>query len=80
MVHELTEPGSQVDTLLVCVNAQVMYYPTKVGTLRGTDCTPEERRGWPASEQQRFRNVQAMFDAGIDPYAVLLAEAKKRGP
>ncbi|MGC8642239.1 MAG: exo-alpha-sialidase [Isosphaeraceae bacterium] len=78
-VHELTEPGSQVDTLLVCINAQVMYYPTKVGTLRGADCTPEERRGWPASEEQRFRNVQAMFDAGIDPYAVLLAEAKKRG-
>ena len=23
--------------------------------------------------------MQAMFDAGIDPYAVLLAEARKRG-
>ena len=78
-VLELTEPGSQVDTLLVCINAQVMYYPTKVGTLQVADCTPDERRGWPATETQRFRNVQAMFDAGIDPYAVLLAEAQKRG-
>src|SRR5262245_281159 len=56
-----------------------MYYPTRVGTLRGTDCTPAERRSWPASEQQRFRNSQALFDADIDPYAVLLAEARKRG-
>jgi len=78
VVHELTQPGSQVDRLLVCVNAQVVYYPTKVGTLRGMDCTSEERRSWPASEQQRFRNVQAFFDAGADPYAVLLAEAKNR--
>jgi hypothetical protein len=79
VVHELTPPGSQVDTLLVCVNAQVVYYPTKVGTLRGMDCTPNERRSWPASEQQRFRNVQAFLDAGVDPYAVLLAEARNRG-
>ncbi len=79
IVQEITAPTSQVDTLLVCVNAQVMYYPTTVGTMRGTDCTPQERQKWPASEQQRFRNVQAMFDAGTDPYAVLLGEAKKRG-
>ncbi len=79
VVHEITAPGSQVDTLLVCVNAQVTYYPTKVGTLRGSDCTPQERQKWPATEQQRFRNVQALFEAGTDPYAVLLAEARKRG-
>jgi hypothetical protein len=78
-VHELTQPGSQVDTLLVCVNAQVMYYPTRIGTMRGADCTPDERQRWPASERQRFKNVQTMFDAGTDPYAVLLAEARRRG-
>ncbi|MBI1913308.1 MAG: CocE/NonD family hydrolase [Planctomycetes bacterium] len=78
-VREITGPGSQVDTLLVCVNAQVMYYPTKVGTMRGTSSPATERKKWPVSEQQRFKNVEAMFDAGIDPYAVLLAEAKKRG-
>jgi len=79
IVREITRPGSQVDTLLVCVNAQVMYYPTKVGTMRGQDCTPEERKNWPASEQQRYKNLQTMFDARIDPYAVLLAEARDRG-
>lgn len=79
VIHELTQPGSQVDSFLVCINAQVMYYPTKVGTLRGQDCTPAERLKWPATEQRRFQNVQAIFDAGADPYAVLLAEAKKRG-
>ncbi|MBI2927819.1 MAG: hypothetical protein HYY24_19175 [Verrucomicrobia bacterium] len=76
---ELTRPSSQVDTLLVCVNAQVMYYPSKAGTMRGTLATEAERAKWPASEQQRFRNVQAMFEAGVDPYALLLAEARRRG-
>ena len=79
IVHELTGPRSQVDTLLVCINAQVMYYPTKVGTLRGIDCTAEERSKWPAGEQRRFKNLKALFDAGIDPYSVVLAEAKARG-
>ncbi len=78
-VHEVTGPKSQVDTFLVCINAQVTYYPSKVGTMRGTDCTPQEKQKWPATEQQRFRNLQAMFDAGTDPYAVLLKEAKQRG-
>ena len=65
--------------MLVCVNAQVMYYPTKVGTLRGTLSTPDERAKWPASEKQRFENLKAFFDAGVDPYALMLAEAKRRG-
>ena len=79
VIQELTQPGSQVDTFLVCINAQVMYYPTKAGTFRGMDCTPEERGNWPPSERQRFRNVQAFLDAGVDPYAVLLGEARRHG-
>ncbi|MBM3824246.1 MAG: hypothetical protein FJ404_15385 [Verrucomicrobia bacterium] len=79
LVAELTLPGSQLDTLLVCVNAQVMYYPTKVGTLRGTLSMPEERAKWSAHEQQRFENMQAFFNAGVDPYAVILSEARRRG-
>ena len=51
LVEEIAYDGSQVDTLLLCINAQVMYYPTKVGTLRGTLSTPEERpSGRPASD------------------------------
>jgi len=50
LVEEIAYDASQVDTLLVCINAQVMYYPTKVGTLRGTLSTPEERAKWPARE------------------------------
>jgi hypothetical protein len=79
LVEEVAFDGSDVDTILVCINAQVMYYPTKVGTMRGTNSTPEERETWPASEQQRFANVQAFFDSGVDPYAVILAEAEARG-
>ena len=45
VVAELTQPGSQVDTLLVNINAQVMYYPTKAGTLRRTDCAPDGAPG-----------------------------------
>lgn len=79
LVAEVAYDGSQVDTILVCINAQVMYYPTKVGTMRGTSSTPEERQKWPVSEQQRFANVEAFFSNGVDPYAVILAEAKARG-
>ncbi len=77
VVDEIAAPGSQVDTLLVCINAQCMYYPTKIGDRRGTLATPAERAQWPVHEQQRFRNVEAMFAAGTDPYAVLLAEARR---
>ena len=43
VVEEIASPGSQVDTLLVCINAQCMYYPTKIGDRRGTLATPAER-------------------------------------
>ena len=79
LIEEVAYDGSRVDTVLVCINAQVMYYPTKVGTMRGTLSTPEERAKWPASEKQRFENLKAFFDSGVDPYAVMLAEAKRRG-
>ena len=79
LIDEVAYEGSRVDTVLVCVNAQVMYYPTQVGTMRGALSTPEERAKWPASEKQRFQNLKAFFDAGVDPYAVMLVEAKRRG-
>ena len=79
LIEEVAYEGSRVDTVLVCINAQVMYYPTKVGTMRGTHSTPEERAKWPASEKQRFANLQAFFDADVDPYAIMLAETKRRG-
>jgi hypothetical protein len=79
LIEEVAFEGSRVDTILVCVNAQVMYYPTRVGTMRGALSTPEEREKWPASEMQRFANLTAFFEAGIDPYAVMLAEATARG-
>jgi hypothetical protein len=79
LVAEIAYDTSQVDTVLLCVNAQVMYYPTQVGTMRGALSTPEERAKWPASEKQRFENVGRFFAAGVDPYAVILAEAKSRG-
>lgn len=79
LIAEVTGEGSRVDTILICINAQVMYYPTRVGTIRGADSTAEERAKWPASENQRSANIRAFFDAGTDPYAVMLAEAKKKG-
>jgi hypothetical protein len=79
LIEEVAYDKSRVDTVLVCINAQVMYYPTKVGTMRGTLSTPDERAKWPASEKQRFENVKAFFDRGVDPYAVMLAETRRRG-
>lgn len=79
LVDEIARPGSQVDTLLVCINAQVMYYPTRVGTQRGAFSTPAEQAAWSPHERQRLANMQAFEREGVDPYAVLLAEARKRG-
>jgi hypothetical protein len=79
LIEEVAYDGSQVDTVLVCINAQAMYYPTKVGTMRGMLSTPEERAKWPASETQRFQNLKAFFDKGVDPYALMLSEARRRG-
>lgn len=79
LIAEVAYDGSQVDTILVCVNAQVMYYPTQAGTMRGMLSTPAERALWSAGEQQRFRNIESLFAQDSDPYAILLAEAKRRG-
>lgn len=79
LIREIAYEGSRVDTILVCLNAQVMYYPTKIGTMRGTLSTDEERKKWPPSEKQRFENLKAFFDNGIDPYAIMLAEARRLG-
>lgn len=79
LIEEVAYEGSRVDTVLVCINAQVMYCPTKVGTMRGTLSTAEEREKWPAGEKQRFENMTAFFDSGVDPYAVMLAESQRRG-
>lgn len=79
LVEEVAYEQSQVDTILVCIDAQVMYYPTKVGTSRGGTSTPDERAKWPASQRQMFENLQRFFEAGVDPYAVILGEAKRRG-
>jgi hypothetical protein len=79
LVDEVAYDGSRVDTILVCVNAQVMYYPTEVGTMRGGLSTPDERDRWPASEKQRSENLRRFFETGVDPYAVILTEARRRG-
>ncbi|MEZ6033727.1 MAG: PKD domain-containing protein [Planctomycetaceae bacterium] len=79
LIAEVAYEGSGVDTVLVCINAQVMYYPTSVGTMRGTLSSPEEREKWPSSEKQRFQNLKSFFDNGVDPYATMLDEAKRRG-
>lgn len=73
-VEEIAYPGSQVDTLLVCINAQCTYYPSKVGTMCGSLLSPEQRQGKPF-----LRNLDAMFAQGVDPYALLLAETRRRG-
>lgn len=79
LIEEVAYPESRVDSILVCINAQVMYYPSEVGTMRGTRSTESERAAWPDSEKQRFANMQAFFESGIDPYAIMLEESRRRG-
>ena len=76
-IREPAHQGSQVDTVLLCVNAQVMFYPTKVGTMLGTLATPQQRKQWPAATRQWYANLKHFVDKGIDPWAVMLAEARR---
>jgi hypothetical protein len=76
LIEEVAYDDSRVDTVLVCINAQVMYYPTKIGTMIGTPPAPAGEDG---GSQQFLANLKAFYDAGVDPYAVMLAETKRRG-
>lgn len=71
LIEEVAYEGSRVDTVLVCVNAQVTYYPTTIGTMLGQP--PSKADG------QWLDNLSAFYAKGIDPYAVMLAEARARG-
>ncbi|MEC7557281.1 MAG: hypothetical protein VYA32_08895 [Planctomycetota bacterium] len=77
-IREVSFEGSQVDTVLLCVNAQVMYYPTKVGTMLGSLATPEEKKKLPRNIQQWISNLNHFVKRGIDPWAVMVAEAKRQ--
>ncbi|MED5448923.1 MAG: hypothetical protein VYA62_11915 [Planctomycetota bacterium] len=77
-IREVSFEGSQVDTVLLCVNAQVMYCPTKVGTMLGSLATPEEKKKLPRNIQQWISNLNHFVKRGIDPWAVMVAEAKRQ--
>jgi hypothetical protein len=73
-VREVAYPGSQLDTLLVCINAQCTYYPSKVGTLYGS-----LRVAGTPDEDPFLRNLEAFYARGTDPYAELLDNARAAG-
>jgi len=79
LIDEIAYDGSQVNTLLVGIGSRATYYPSEVGTMYGTQCTPEQQANWPAYAQQWYANMNGFYGAGIDPYAVILAEAKQQG-
>lgn len=78
-VREATQPGSQLDTLLVCVNCQAMYYPTGVGTMCGALLSAGARAALPPDARQWLANLESFYARDVDPYATILDEAKKRG-
>ena len=90
VVDDLMPPGSQVDTFLMGINAQVMYYPTKVGTMIGALMSDELRKKMPElvpgggyydrTDCQRWlANLEAFYSKGVDPFARILDRAKQRG-
>lgn len=64
LIEEVAYEGSQVDTILVCVNAQVMYYPTKVGTMRGTLSTAEavKRYDCDGTTEERVTKMNSLVE------------------
>ena len=81
-VREATPPGHQLDTLLLTTNCQAMYYPTKKGTKFCALVTEEELaeldKICPGAKQWRD-NLEYFYSRGLDPYAIIFDEAKKRG-
>ena len=77
-IREVSFSGSQVDTVLLCVYAQVTYYPTRVGTMLGSLATPEQKKKWPANTRQWVANLNHFTKQRIDPWAVMIAEAKRQ--
>ena len=79
IADELSYPGSQVDTLLLCINAQGTFYPSRVGTMVGALQSGEARDKWEPTSRQFVLNLEACYQKGIDPYAVVIKRAKERG-
>lgn len=81
IADELTEPGSQVDTLLVCINAQVTFYPSKVGTMLGSLFSADRRAQVQLDPLGRhlLGNLEGFYARGVDPYAVIFGHARERG-
>jgi len=69
-IDEVAYKESRVDTVLVCINAQCTFYPSEVGTMAGVP---------PSASGSSGAKLKAFFDAGTDPYAVMLAETERRG-
>ena len=78
-VDEIAGPGSQVDTWLICVNAQVMYYPSRIGTMVGSLVSAETRKAWPPTTGQWVENLEGFYARGADPYATMIDQARKKG-
>ena len=66
--------GGKVSRLVFCVNGSRPNYPAKSIEPVWTGCTgnPDGTRSWP-------QKLKAFFDAGIDPYAVLIARTREKG-
>ena len=76
-IRKVSFQGSQVDTALLCVYAQVTYYPTRIGTMLTSLATPEQKKKWPANTRQWVANLNHFTKQQIDPWAVMIAEAKR---
>jgi len=79
IVDEITPKGSQVDTYLLCVNAQTMFYPSEKGTMIGSRIHGAKRANWPPANRMWIENLERFYAAGVDPYGVILRRARERG-
>jgi hypothetical protein len=79
-INEITEPGSQVDTWLICVNEKVMFYPTKVGSYVGYRLSDEQISDPDARSHgaQWRRALDSYYSRGADPYAIMIDQARKK--
>jgi hypothetical protein len=77
-VDEVTDSGSLVDTWLICINAQVMFYPSKAGTMVGFLVTAEKRKPLPPGVRQWMANLEGFYAKGVDPYALMIDQARKK--
>ncbi|NLX05505.1 MAG: hypothetical protein GXY33_10205 [Phycisphaerae bacterium] len=79
-VKEVAFSGSQVDTFILCVNAGLAYYPSRVIPMYGQEgYDPKDAVDVPASQKLLGENLRRLLADGLDPVGLVIDQARELG-